>query len=78
MSRRQNLPSHIDMIGHEWREDVPPHKCGAVLDVKKISETKSILFCAVCGKEAAVWISEKPIKEYPENAKFLANPEKFI
>lgn len=66
------------MIGHEWKSSDIPHACGRVLDVKKISETKSQLICAFCKKEIAVWVTEKEKKEYPTNAKYFWQPEKYV
>ena len=61
------------MIGYEFRDigKEIPHACGTVLDVVKVTATKSQLVCATCRKECAVWITDdrKP-KAYPreENA----------
>lgn len=62
------------MIGHEWKSSDIPHACGRVLDVKKISETKSQLICAFCKAEIAVWVTENPKKEQIrdiKNARFF-------
>ena len=67
------------LIGHEWYPSDIPHKCGRVLDIKKVSDTKSQLICAVCKREVAVWVTEKEKKkEYPTNAKYFWQPEKYV
>lgn len=55
-----------------------PHACGRVLDVVKISDTKSQLVCVVCRKERGVWIPPNKNQTYPEKAQFLIHPEKYI